>query len=207
MKTKIVLFAIFFACILAQTELIQEYEAELPLEAQVDPEDDYIDNTIDFFRSFFYPATWDRSRTLYKQCDAAWKNTMMGDKTICQVGCLMSSVSMALHSRGKSIDGKASNPGTLNAWLKKHGGYSGNLFVWGSVAPLGLKFSKHTTNHSDIRNCLCSNSCEVILNVNKGGHYVLAKGYDGSGYTVNDPGFSKTRYTTAEIYRASIFYS
>ena len=35
--------------------------------------------------------------------------------------------------------------------------------------------------------------------------YVLAKGYDGSGYAVNDPGYSKTRYTTGEITRASIF--
>ena len=202
---KIVLFALVLACALASSSLVQEFEAELPLEAQVDPEDDYIDSTIDFFRSFFYPATCDRSRTLYKQCDSAWKDTKIADKTICQVGCLMSSVSMALHSRGKSIDGKASNPGTLNAWLKTHGGYSGNLFVWGSVSPLGLRFSTHTTSHADIRNCLCDSGCEVILNVNSGGHYVLATGYDGSGYTVNDPGFSKTRYTTGEIYRASLF--
>ena len=168
-------------------------------------ESNMVGSALDFFRSFLYPATCERSRTLYKQCGQSWSNDKLADKTICQVGCLMSSVSMALHSRGKSIDGKSSNPGTLNAWLKTHGGYSGNLFIWGSVSPLGLKFSTHTTNHADIRNCLCNSGCEVILNVNQGGHYVLATGYDGSGYAVNDPGYSKSRYTTGEIYRASIF--
>ena len=38
--------------------------------------------------------------------------------------------------------------------------------------PLGLRFSTHTKNHADIRNCLCDNDCEVILNVNYGGHYL-----------------------------------
>ena len=185
--------------------MIQEFEAELPIEAQMNQESNMVGSALDFFRSFLYPATCERSRTLYKQCGQSWSNDKLADKTICQVGCLMSSVSMALHSRGKSIDGKSSNPGTLNAWLKTHGGYSGNLFIWGSVSPLGLKFSTHTTNHADIKNCLCNSGCEVILNVNQGGHYVLATGYDGSGYAVNDPGYSKSRYTTGEIYRASIF--
>ena len=74
----------------------------------------------------------------------------MGNKTICQVGCLISSVSMALNSRNLTIDGQDSNPGTLNAWLRTHEGYVGNLFVWKSVNPLGLQFFKHTTNHDDI---------------------------------------------------------
>ena len=83
----------------------------------------------------------------------------------------MSSVSMALHSRGKTVDGKKTTPGTLNTWLKAHGGYVGNYFVWGSVGALGLKFSTHTSNHADIKNCLCDSGCEVILWVNYGGHY------------------------------------
>ena len=78
---------------------------------------------------------------------------------------------MTLNTRGKSVDGKSANPGTLNTWLKSHGGYSGNSFIWTSVSPLGMKFSTHTTNHSDIKNCLWDAGCDVILNVNSGGHY------------------------------------
>ncbi len=59
----------------------------------------------------------------FLQCDAKWKNTVISSKTICAVGCLMTSVSMALNDRGVKINGQEANPGTLNAWLKSNGGY------------------------------------------------------------------------------------
>lgn len=34
----------------------------------------------------------------------------------------------------------------------------------------------------------------VILNVRKGGHWVLAYGYTGDDIKVNDPGYSKLTY-------------
>ena len=39
---------------------------------------------------------------LYKQCDARWGSNIIGSgpDTICRVGCLMSSVAMALTDRG-----------------------------------------------------------------------------------------------------------
>ena len=44
--------------------------------------------------------------------------------TICKVGCLMSSTSMALAGNSILIDGKIpANPGTVNTWLKDNNGY------------------------------------------------------------------------------------
>ena len=44
---------------------------------------------------------------LYKQCDASWKDDKLGTsaKTICQAGCLMSSVAMVLKDCGKTVSG------------------------------------------------------------------------------------------------------
>ncbi len=40
--------------------------------------------------------------TLYKQCDSRWGSVTLGfgTKTICQAGCLMSSVAMSLSAIG-----------------------------------------------------------------------------------------------------------
>ena len=40
------------------------------------------------------------------------------------VGCLMSSTSMALAGHGIDVGGKGANPGSLNAWLRAHNGYT-----------------------------------------------------------------------------------
>jgi hypothetical protein len=42
--------------------------------------------------------------------------------TICDVGCLMSSTSMAIGGKRISIENATSTPGTLNAFLRKVGG-------------------------------------------------------------------------------------
>nr|ACL36505.1 sexual maturation-related protein [Euplotes aediculatus] len=195
---KIALLALLLVCAFADNTLdwtnnVQEVEATLPIWP--------LNNNIECI-------SWTDP---YKQCDAAWKDIKMGDKTICQAGSLTTSMSMALRKRGKKIDGRESNPGTLNAWLKTHGGYSGNLFVWGSVAPLGLKFLYHTTNHTNIRNCICEDTCEAILNVENGKHYVLATGFSGPIYKVNNPYSNYTQsmdYTDLPyvgVTRASLF--
>ena len=93
--------------------------------------------TIVLLSIFFYLAA-SRNYPMYKQCDPAWGTDQLGtsSKTICQAGCAISSVSMALSGIGKSF-----NPKTLNQWLKAHAGYvGGDNLVWASVAPLGLAF-------------------------------------------------------------------
>lgn len=136
-----------------------------------------------------------RTYPLYKQCDSKWGNDQLGtsSNTICKAGCLMSSVSMALSGIGKNY-----NPGTLNTWLKGHGGYvSGDLFVWGSVNSLGLSYVGKVAN-ANIASSLSAGEI-VILNVHNGGHWVLATSMSGSTISVNDPGYSTTSYTLSEI--------
>jgi len=136
-----------------------------------------------------------RTYPVYKQCDAKWGNEQLGTSanTICKAGCLMSSVAMALAGIGKNY-----NPGTLNTWLKGHGGYaSGDLLVWGSVSPLGLSYAGKVAN-SNIASSLAANHI-VILNVHNGGHWVLAYSMSGNTINVNDPGYNTASYALSEI--------
>ena len=55
---------------------------------------------------------------LFKQCNASWGAHKMVNATICEVGCLMSSVAMALRFNKVSVDGTASDPDSLNTWLR-----------------------------------------------------------------------------------------
>ena len=145
--------------------------------------------------AFLVGLALSRTYPLYKQCDSKWGNEQLGtsSNTICKAGCLMSSVAMALSGVGKNY-----NPGTLNTWLKGHGGYvSGDLFVWASVNSLGIKYVGKVAN-SNIASNLASGHI-VILNVHNGGHWVLATSMSGSTIQVNDPGYSTTSYTLSEI--------
>lgn len=105
----------------------------------------------------------------------------------------MSSVAMALSGIGHNY-----NPSTLNTWLKGHGGYvSGDLFVWGSVGPLGLNFAAKVANSHIKANLDVGNV--VICNVHNGGHWVLATGYSGDTIYVHDPGYNVGSYTLGQI--------
>eukprot|EP01037_Dinobryon_pediforme_P023611 gene23611-25108_t len=68
---------------------------------------------------------------LFKQCDPKWSDDIMDTKTICQVGCLMSSTAMGLFGADIPIwDGVNSDipstPKSLNEWLKNNDGYDGS---------------------------------------------------------------------------------
>jgi len=79
----------------------------------------------------------DYTPTVYIQRDPRWSRDQLGtsDKTIGQAGCLITCVASMLTDWDMPIQ-----PDYLNHWLNLHGGYrSGNLFVWGSVEPLGAK--------------------------------------------------------------------
>ena len=100
---------------------------------------------------------------------------------------------MALSGTGHSY-----NPSALNTWLTRNGGYvSGDLFVWGSVSPLGMKFIKVISN-SNIASSLSAGHI-VILNVRNGGHWVLATSMSGNTIYVNDPGYSTTSYSLYDV--------
>ena len=65
------------------------------------------------------------SYPLYKQCDSRWGSDKLGTsgQTICQAGCLMSSVAMVIADCGRSIGGAQATPKTLNTFLRNNGGY------------------------------------------------------------------------------------
>ena len=144
---------------------------------------------------------------LFKQCDSRWGSNKLGTsaKTVCQAGCLMSSVAMVLNDCGKTVNGQSANPGNFNSWLVSNGGYvSGNLFVWGATSKFGLSFVGFSSDHNQIRNHFKAGKA-VILNVNNGGHFVLMTGISGTNYLVNDPGFAKTSYTQGEVVKSGIY--
>jgi len=104
----------------------------------------------------------------------------------------MSSVAMALKTRGSNVD-----PGTFNSWLISNGGYvSGNLLVWGAANAFNtMKLQNYYKGYGSLGQGalqgMISRKQPVVVNVKNGGHWVLVTGYAGGNtYTVNDPGFS-----------------
>lgn len=158
---------------------------------------------------------------LFKQCDPRWGKHLMVTKTICQVGCLMSSISMALNGHHLMIQQKVSDPDTLNSWLKVNGGYDKSNDLFESVVP---KISPHKIQYKGkkigltpdhIKEYLKTKTTSpsksilfsfliflvVIANVDNGGHFVLVVGYDAGqkNFYVNDPGFNRDHYTFDQI--------
>ena len=154
---------------------------------------------------------------LFKQCDPAWATDEIHVKTVCAVGCLMSSTSMALRQRGVPIprslaaSAQDATPGTLNAWLRSHGGYVAGTdeLEEAKVAALDparvawTNASMHKTNDlawADVVRLLNAGAV-VIANVMRGHHFVLVVGFDdankGDMLYVNDPGFARASYSYA----------
>lgn len=113
---------------------------------------------------------------------------------------------MILNTYGLKTSGAATNPGNLNTWLRNNGGYaSGDLIIWGSVSKLGLSYQGSYSGSGSAKTYFDQNK-NVILNVNKGGHYVLMTGYENtSTFYVNDPGFSKTTYAASEVVALRVY--
>ncbi|RYG57092.1 hypothetical protein EON66_01230 [archaeon] len=72
---------------------------------------------------------------LYKQCDPRWGSHLIVSETICEVGCLMSSTSMAIAGHNISINHALSTPDTLNTFLQQNGGYTSGNDMEESVVP------------------------------------------------------------------------
>jgi hypothetical protein len=63
------------------------------------------------------------SYPLYKQCDSRWGSDLIETETICAVGCLLSSISMAIGGKNITVNKATSNPGTFNDFMRAHNGY------------------------------------------------------------------------------------
>ena len=148
----------------------------------------------------------------YKQCAPQWGPDVIFNETVCQVGCLMSSTSMALAGHGIDVDALSSNPGTLNNWLVTHHGYTehndfeesalsnvSSLLPKGSVVwpSDGMELRRDDIGWDELTLYL-KRPRVVIANVLKGRHFVLVVGQDLNDLDtlfVNDPGFNKTTYS------------
>jgi len=154
---------------------------------------------------------------LFKQCDTRWGSDIMEPPdTICDVGCLMSSVSMSLRGKHVSIGSQASDPSVLNTWLRANRGYTNDSSLYETVVPeinpdrikfLGSLYNNTALPPSTLRKMLDSHVV-VIANVMQGRHFVLVVGYDKNSDTkwyVNDPGFSTQFYSYEDIVGYRLF--
>lgn len=74
----------------------------------------------------------------WNQCDSRWASVKIGfgNKTICQHGDLLTSITMVVNSVPTWVD-----PPGMNDWLKKYNGYSNtDQYIWDSLGPFGLHF-------------------------------------------------------------------
>lgn len=89
------------------------------------------------------------------------------------------------------------NPSTLNKWLAANKGYdSKHAYVWASINPFGITYEGQVGN--SILKLNLDVGYIVIINVDKGAHWVLATGYSGNTIYVQD-----SLHTTIKSYDIS----
>lgn len=138
-----------------------------------------------------------RSDPGWKQKDPRWKNTIMKTKTIGNVGCLMTSVSILLKMTG--LVNSTFSPAVLNDYLRNNGGYvNGNCFVWAKTDGYvsGWKYTgsgsltgSNSQKTNKIKKLLLDGKY-VVIGVKNNGHYVAATGYTADNIKISDPGYS-----------------
>ena len=161
----------------------------------------------------------------YNQCSPLWAGDTMGlvdctvgscgrvgRDTICNEGCALSCVSMALAAYRYKIGGEKTTPKTLNSWLVENAGYeclghNCNNMVLKQVEKLAsdesIRFEDEVTssmfNWTDLVQRI-SSGLVVIAHVRNRTHFVLIDGQRTAGvYTVLDPLYSCTEYNISEI--------
>lgn len=119
----------------------------------------------------------------FKQNDSRWKNTYIGNKTIGQVGCLITSLAMkySYHT------GKTTYPNEMKSKLR----FSGNNLLWSSATALGYTYTG--SYNCGINNAMMQNiynKLEEGKPVIIGGrrdenstHWVVITGYQGGSTT------------------------
>lgn len=67
----------------------------------------------------------------WKQCDPRWGSMYVGSKTICRIGCALTSVSIQLARSGAQLNVSGEfNPGTFMQTHKSNGGFIDNTITW-----------------------------------------------------------------------------
>jgi predicted chitinase len=135
---------------------------------------------------------------IFRQGDPQWGGRTLGtSSSLSAAGCAMTSTAMAI----SKITGKVINPGELDAYLDKNGGYSGNGLIWGQAAKMGgLGASKPGWSMENINKQIDAGRPVVIGVDYKAGsnggangtdHWVAVTHRKGDTYYANDPATGK----------------
>lgn len=128
---------------------------------------------------------------LYAQGDPQWGKDKMGKsgKTIHQIGCAMTSTTMALNK----TSGKSFTPKDMNTYLNGHGGYTdGGAIYWGKAAEYVSKaYTGKAYTKANVDGELNAGR-PVVISVKSGGHWVCVAGRQADGsYIIHDPAGGK----------------
>lgn len=124
--------------------------------------------------------------------DGRWANNQMGSSgtTIGKSGCAITSVAMLMAYRGIPVD-----PGKLNAWLSRNGGYSSDgSLKWASAANFGSMCwsgfgwlgTSTLTSPLDTKRSIDSGQLLVVASARFSPHWVVLVGYTGQGTNWSD---------------------
>ncbi len=128
---------------------------------------------------------------LFAQGDSRWGSDWMGSsgKTIHQIGCAMTSTTMALNK----TSGKSFTPKDMNKYLNSHGGYtSGGAIYWGTAAAyVGKSYTAKSYTKANVDGELNAGR-PVVVSVKSEGHWVCVAGRKSDGtYIIHDPAGGK----------------
>lgn len=146
----------------------------------------------------------------YSQNDSQWRFKTLGSKgTIGDYGCLLTCVAMVC-----TYFGHEETPSTLNDKLKNNGGFAnGNLFVWGAITNIyrDIMYQGQVqtpdaltlAQMQKIKDTL-DKGYPVIMQIDTvpattsfDEHWILAIGYDGDDFIVQDPWDGATKRITS----------
>ena len=143
----------------------------------------------------------------WKQYEGPWVDVQLGGsgKTIKQIGCLVTSVSMLIAKSGVQTNISDFNPGTFVEFLNSHGGFvSGGNFVWGVATQAAPSFKyqgqisvagmSREQKLSKIKELTSQQGVYVVAEVkgNTGQHWVAIDSVSGNTVNMMDPGSSST---------------
>ena len=151
----------------------------------------------------------------FEQCDPRWGNITMGDqRTICDTGCAMCSLSSALNGRGYKIDDDTViTPKTMDHWLQRNYGYECviidnskycdnlNLTAPQQISK-GIKFisEKEKPDLATLKLWVKKSNPIAIAHVRHNTHFVLLTGFfddvKNTSFIIMDPNFLAHHQTT-----------
>lgn len=142
----------------------------------------------------------------WKQCDPRWGNMYVGSKTICSIGCALTSISIQLARSSVQLNVSGEfNPGTFMQTHKSNGGFSDNIITWNvsRIAPNFKLIASHEvlfgTKENKIKTLkkYAADGEYIVLGVRHGvgqdiGHYVAYNDSSSDEIFIFDPAGNTT---------------